>query len=192
MEMKNIKIIVAFFLTVTFATNCFGQETVKCNQECCKKIAKLKNEKVPKQVTENYYIEYPEPSNVSWQGYSEFTNEDDWYGYNDNLFIEDNPYYYIVEFTKDKTPQKVIYSKTGKKISTHKNLNSDLPQVVTSAISKGEYAAWNLGTHKEEIFKDTDEDALRVYKVEVEKEEQRHILFYSVNGVLLKDKTIQP
>lgn len=192
MKTRSIKIILVCILTATLAINGFSQTTDKCDQQCCKNVVRLKKEKVPKQVTENYDIEYTEPSNVSWQGYSEFNNEDDWYGYNDGLFTEDNPEYYIVEFTKDKTPQKVIYSKTGEKISTHKNLNSDLPQAVSLAISKGEYATWNLGTHKEEIFKDAEKDALRVYKVDVEKGEQKHILFYSVNGVLLKDKTMQP
>ena len=122
--------------------------------------------------------------------YPAFENEYDWYGYNTYLFDYDNPEYYIVEFSEKDVPHKVIYSKNGKKIATHKKSNAILPKPITSAIGRSEYKTWKLLKDKEEIFKDSD--SMKVFKVEVEKEKERHVLFYSTTGELLKDKKIKP
>jgi hypothetical protein len=191
MKNKIIKVIALSILTATFALNSFGQTTVKTTEECGKKPTKIEKKKVPTVVTETYFREYPVTTYESWLGYPVFTNENDWYGYNPYLYSNEYPEYYIVEFTKDKTPHKVIYSKAGKKVATHKKLNADVPKAISLALSKGEYGTWKLGKEKEEIFKDSDKDDLKIYKVEVEKGKEKHILFYASNGDLLKDKTIK-
>jgi hypothetical protein len=101
-----------------------------------------------------------------------------------------NPEYYIVEFNKDNTPVKAIYSKSGKKVAAHKMLTTDLPKSVTDAINIGIYKTWKLEKDKEEIFKDSDKDQFKVYKVIVEKGKEKHTLFYQTDGKLLKDKKV--
>jgi hypothetical protein len=47
-----------------------------------------------------------------------------------------------------------------------------------------------LGKDKEEIFKDTDKDQMKVYKVDVKKGKEQHTLFIQTDGILLKDKKV--
>jgi hypothetical protein len=75
-------------------------------------------------------------------------------------------------------------------VATHKVLTSDLPKAVSATVSKGEYKTWKLGKDKEEIFKDSDKDQLKVYKVTVEKGKEKHTLFIQSDGKLLKDKKV--
>lgn len=169
----------------------YAQTAVKTTEVCGKKPAKIEKKQIPKVVTEPYYKEYPATLNENWYGYPTFINESDWYGYNPYLYATEFPEYYIAEFTKENVPQKVIYSKTGKKVATHKKITSDLPKVVSLTISKSEYSTWKMAKEKEEIFRDADADNMKVYKVEVEKGKEKHYLFISSEGVLLKDKTIK-
>ena len=194
MKTKTIKILAVCLMVLSANFSTYGQTTVKTTESCGKKPAKIAKTKVPARVTETYYKEFPLSATTyeNWYGYPEFDYQNDWYGYNPYLFEYENPEYYIVEFTKDKVPHKIIYSKEGKKIASHKKITSDLPVSVTSAISKGEYSTWKISKDKEEIFRDTDLDKMKVYRVEVENGKEKHHLFYSSEGTLLKDKTIKP
>ncbi len=191
MKTKIIKVIAGCILLASFTMSSFGQATVKTTEQCGKKPAKIEKNKVPTVVTETYFKEYPIISNEYWYGYPEFDYRNDWYGFNPYLFEYEHPGFYVVEFTKDKTPHKVIYSKSGEKIATHKKLDSELPKPVSDAIAKSEYSTWKMAKDKEEIFRDFEMDKIKVYKVEVEKGKEKHTLFYSSNGDLLKDKTMK-
>jgi hypothetical protein len=192
--MKTIKIIAMCLLVVSAIFSTYAQTTIKTTESGGKKPAKIAKTKVPSVVTETYYNEYPLGATAyeNWYGYPEFDYENDWYGYNPYLYEYENPEYYVVEFTKDKVPHKIIYSKKGKKIAAYKNITAELPKAVSSAISKSEYSTWKIAKEKEEIFRDTDVDKMKVYKVEVEKGKEKHHLFISSEGVLLKDKTMKP
>jgi len=102
-----------------------------------------------------------------------------------------NPENYVVEFVKVKVPYKAVYSKTGQKIAIHRALTSDLPKAVSAVISKGQYKTWKVGTDKEEIFKDTDKDKLKVYKVDVENGKEKRMLYFQQDGRLLKDTIVE-
>jgi len=70
-------------------------------------------------------------------------------------------------------------------------LTSDLPKAVSAVISKGQYKTWKVGTDKEEIFKDTDKDKLKVYKVDVENGKEKRMLYFQQDGRLLKDTIVE-
>jgi hypothetical protein len=193
MKKSNVKIIAGCILFAFFAMTSFGQVTTKTNKEALKKPVKLEKSKVPKPVTESYYREYPVTTYDNWYGYPAYNYQNDWY---DNWFdygpysYTEFPEYYIVESTKDNTPYKAIYDKTGAKIAVHKILKSDLPKAVLATISKGEYKTWKMANDKEEIFKDKESDQMKVYKVVVEKGTEKHNLFFQADGKLLKDKKV--
>ena len=113
---------------------------VKCTETCCATPTKIGKTAVPKLVVDLYDKEYSATTYESWHGYPSFASENDWYGYNPNLYCEENPEYYVVEFKKDKTPHKVIYSKAGEKIATHKALVTPMPEAISLAIAKSIYA----------------------------------------------------
>jgi hypothetical protein len=150
----------------------------------------LESTKVPKAVNESFIVQYPAVTNIGWYGYPNYDFYNDWYGYDPTIYEYENPQFYIVEFMEENQKHKVIYSKDGKKIATHKIFTSVLPQAVTDAINKGSYSSWSITKEKEEIFRDSKLDKIRVYKVVVEKGSQKHNLFYSIEGELLKDKII--
>ena len=156
------------------------------------KELKLEKDKVPKEVTESFYLEYPQTIHENWYGYPQYDYGNDWWDdwYDDNTYAySDNPEYYVVDFFGDSTKQKAIYSKSGKKIAIHKHLISELPRAVSDAINKSEYKNWTIGKNNEEIFEDKNE--MKVYKIEVEKGSEKHHLYFHQNGKLLKDKKVQ-
>lgn len=191
-EMKSriLKLSAIAFMCIAFTITSFSQ-TTKTTEKVCKKPTKIEKTKVPKVVTEKFILEYPSVMNEGWYGYPKYDFYNDWYGYNPYLYEYENPEFYIVEFTKDKVHHKAIFSKEGKKIAVHKKVTSELPVAITDAIKKGTYSTWKIATENEEIFRDTEMDKMKVYKVEVEKGTKKHHLFYSTDGDLLKDKTIK-
>ncbi len=192
--MKNdfLKVLAIALLCVAFTTASSGQTlTKKHNEKATKKHSKIDKSKVPKVVTEAFIAEYPSVVYEDYYGYPKHDFYDEWYGYNPYLFEYESPEYYVVEFTKNKTMHKAIYSKEGKKIAVHKKVTDGLPKSIANAIKKGTYNAWTVATEKEEIFKDTDKDKLKVYKVEVSSGTKKHHLFYDLEGVLLKDEKVK-
>jgi len=187
--MKKIitKVIAGSALLTFFAVSSFAQTASTTTKADGKKRVKIEKNKVPKVVTETFYVDYPVTTYESWYGYPTFDNDLYWYDYDPFFYSNDYPEYYVVDFTKDNTPYKAVYNKSGKKIAIHKKL-SDLPKAVLSAISSGAYKTWTVAKDKEEIFKDKDSDQLKVYKVEVEKGKEKHALYFQPDGKLLKDK----
>jgi len=197
MKKKNIKMIAGCILFIFFVMNVFGQNTKndQIGTATTKgdgvgiKAVKLDKTKVPKEVTDIYLKEYPNSIYDNWYGYPSFDNASDWYYYDPYLYTDGYPDNYVVEFTQNNLPYSAVYSKNGNKIATHRAI-TDIPKAVTAAISKGAYKTWTLGKDKEEIFKDTDADQLKVYKVSVTIGKEKHNLYYQADGQLLKDKKV--
>ena len=188
MKTLMVKATVASILLAFFAMSSFGQATKNTTDAAAKSKAKIAKTKVPKEVTSSFYVDYPVTTYENWYDYPAFDYSNDW--------IDDYPYYYsdypenyVVEFTANNTPAKTIYSKAGKKIATHKAVNS-IPQAISTAIINGQYKTWKVGKDKEEIFKDTDKDQMKVYKVNVLKGTEKHTLYFQPDGKLLKDKKV--
>ena len=190
MKTLKIKTIAGFLLLVFFAMNSFGQTPTKVTKDNVKKPVKIEKAKVPKEVTETFFLEYPEQMNDFWYGYPAYDYGNYWYEdwYNPYVDVE-YPEYYVTEFNKDNVPHKAIYSKAGKKIAVHKSV-AVTPKAISDAISKGEYKTWKLGKENEEIFKSKDSDQLKVYEITVEKGKEKHRLFFQADGKLLKDKKV--
>ena len=187
MKTISIKLIMGCIMAVSFAIHSFGQAAMKTVAEGGRKPAKLEKSKVPKVITETYVVEYPVTAYESWYGYPVFSDESDWYAYDTELYTDQQPEYYIVEFSKDGTPYKVLYTKEGKKISTKRIIMvGEVPKAVADALNKSAYKSWEIKKEKEEIFRDSDK--MKVYKVVVEKGKEKHVLFYQEDGKLLKDK----
>jgi len=189
--MKKTRFIL-IILMILSSTYMFSQNasTTKGNTN---NKAKIEKSKVPKAVTDLFYIQFPKTSSDSWFGVPPHDNLDEWWDnwYEDGPYLNsDNPDYYIVEYSIGNVPYKAVYSKNGNKVATHKILKSDLPKAVSAAISNGKYKGWKLEKDKEEIFKDKDTDQMKVYKVSVKKGEEMHILFFQADGKLLKDKKV--
>jgi len=191
MKNKILTTVASVLVFFAFTLSSLGQTTTtKTIEKAGKKPAKIEKAKVPKAVTETFKTEYPAVITEGWYGYPKYPFYNDWYDYNPFLFENTKPEYYVVDFTKDKVNHKAIYSKEGKKIAIHKKVYL-LPEVITQAIKKGSYSNWKIATEKEKIFKDIEMDKVVVYKVGVEKGKEKHDLFYSQEGELLKDKTIK-
>jgi hypothetical protein len=189
--MKNLKtkIIATYVCLGLLVLNTFGQ-TKSITETVKKKPVKIEKAKVPAAVTETFIVDYPVRTYENWYGYPAFADEYSWYGYDPYLYGIEYPENYVVEFRKENVPYKAIYGKTGKKIATHRKLIT-LPKLVLDAIKGGAYKTWAIMKNKEEIFKDSDADLMKVYKIEVAKGKEKHILFYQTDGKLLLDKTIK-
>ena len=176
-------------MLASFAISSFGQTTSKTTTKESKKATKkIDKKKVPTVVTQTYVVEYPVTAYESWYGYPMFNDETDWYAYDDtDMYTDENPEYYVVEFSKDGTPYKVIYTKAGEKVSTKRTIMvGDVPKPVADAVNSSAYKSWTIKKEREEIFRESDK--MKVYKVVVEKGTEKHALFYQADGKLLKDK----
>ena len=189
MKRTNINAIAISIFLAFFAFSSFGQPGATDTTQTPKKHPKIDKAKVPKEVTETFYLDYPGTTFADWYDYPAFDFVNDWYDY-EPFWYSENPDNYVVDFNTDNTPYKAVYSKAGKKIATHKTLKTDLPGAVSASIKNGEYKSWKLAKDKEEIFKDKDTDQLKVYKVTLEKGKEKHILYIQQDGQLLKDKKI--
>jgi hypothetical protein len=189
MKSKNMKAIAGSVLFVLLAIGSFAQTAAKTSTTQGKTKAKLDKTKVPKVVTETYTIDYPGNNYDYWYGYPTFDYVNDWYDTDPYWYVGNYPESYVVEFTNNNTPYKAVYSKTGKKIAIHKSVNN-LPAAVSAAINKSAYKTWTMGKDKEEIFKDKDSDQMKMYKVNVSRGAEKHVLYFEANGKLAKDKKI--
>jgi hypothetical protein len=188
MKTIGIKMIVGCISLASIAMNSFGQDTMTTTKKGGKKTAKVMKVKVPKVVTDLYIVEYPSTTSETWYGYSSL-DESDLFGYDTTLYIVGKPEYYVVEFTKEETPHKAIYSKSGKKIATSNRLKGNLPKAISDALANGAYKDWTVKAEKEEMRRDSDKK--KVYKVVVEKGKEKHALFYELDGKLVKDRKIK-
>lgn len=186
-----MKILTGLPMMVSVIFNSFGQVTPPPNEQTGRMPEKMDRTIVPKAVLDRYSIDYPSTTYESWYGYPSYDYNDgtNWYIYTPPSYTGaavSNPEYYVVEFTADKAPYKVVYSKEGKKISTYKTSESELPRAVINAMKKGAYKDWVVLKEKEEIWRESDKR--KIYKVVVEKGNERHALYYREDGKLLKDK----
>jgi hypothetical protein len=191
--MKNnfLKIIaVLCLLLFSFQANSQTNKN-KTTKKVVKKNGLIEKTKVPKVVTETFIMEYPSVVNEGWYGYPYYDFNNDWYGYDPYLYETLNPEFYIVEYSKDNVSQKAIYSKAGKRVASHKSTIEELPMVISDAIKAGAYSTWTVKKEKEVMFRDTELDKVKVYKIVVVKGNLKHQLFYSTEGTLLKDKVIK-
>ena len=156
-----------------------------------KERKQIEKSKLPKVVTETFITEFPVVTDETWFGYPKFDFERDWYYHDPYIYTVESPEFYVVEFTKDNVKHKAIYSKAGKKIAVHKKLTAELPKAISNAIAKSKYATWKIAKEKEVIFRDLELDKIKAYKVVVESGKEKHALYYSSEGSLLKDKTIK-
>ncbi|MBK8366705.1 MAG: hypothetical protein IPL10_04575 [Bacteroidetes bacterium] len=146
---------------------------------------------VPSIILEKYTKEYPLRTLEVWHGYPEILDESDWFGCNPYLYNCVNPKYYVVDFTQNKIPYRVVYNLEGKKIAVHRSMDTKTIKAIAKAIMKTKYKDWKIAKAQEEIFKGDDADKLVVYKIEVTKGDNVHYLFYKANGTLIKDKEIK-
>ncbi|HSZ25831.1 MAG TPA: hypothetical protein VK766_08945 [Cytophagaceae bacterium] len=175
--------IVGFIFLFFAATLSHGQTPQNGGENKTK--GKIDKAKVPKAVTKAYETEYPKTTNESWYGYPSFSNESDWYGYDPEVMTDINPEYYIVRFLKETFPHKVMYSKTGQKIAEHKGVDFDLPKAILNSLSKGQLSDWVVVKEKEEIVRHPDK--MKVYKIELKKDNAKRIVFYLPDGTLLHE-----
>ena len=177
---------VCILLAFISMTSC-GQAHSKSDKDSSQSRTKLDKSKVPKNVTDAFYNQYPLVSYGDWYGYPAFNSGSAWYDYDPNYFLTGDPDNYVIEFNNKDTAFKAIYAKDGTKIAFHKGMSSDMPAAVTDAISKGDYKSWTVGKDKEEIFKDKDTDQMKVYKVSVSNGNEKRTLYYQQDGKMLKD-----
>jgi len=152
-----------------------------------KRNTKLDKNKVPEIVTEMFIKEYPVNARVDWYGYPSFDNGSNWYACNPSYYSNQKSENYVVVFTHSDTLDKIIYNKNGKKIATHRSMNSALPIEVSAALKRSKYQTWKIGKDKEEIFKDDKKDQIKVYRITVKKENELRTLYFQQNGKMLKD-----
>ena len=196
--MKNtgIKMIAGSALIAFFAVNSFGQTTTtsstkttktttKSEKAAEKKREKLDKKRVPKEVAVVYLKDYPTITDESWYGYPTFDESAYWFGYDPYLYNNSSQEYYVAEFSKDGVPYTVIYSKTGRRIATHRALTAEVPAPVAAVVNNGVYKTWTVAREREEIFRDDND--MKVYKVVVEKGNEKHKLYIQSDGKLLKD-----
>ena len=190
MKILGIKALAGCILLVCLVMISSAQTTAKTTVAGEKKAAKLDKTKVPKEVINSFTNEFPILAPVDWYAYPAIDNQSDWYEYDPYRSSDLYPESYEVEFVKENVPCKAIYDKTGKKTAIHKTLISDLPQAVLTAISGSKYKGWVSGKDKEEIFRDKDSDQLKVYKVDVMKGNEKHTLYFEIDGKLLRDTKV--
>jgi len=175
----------------TAASNPMSDTTTAMAAPVAKAKTKLDKAKVPQAVTQLFYSDYPTASvnDDSWYGYPTFDYTNDWYDYDPDLYVNDDPDAYVVEFTQDSIAHRAFYTKAGKKIAARRAVTV-LPSAVSASISRGDYKTWSIGKEKEEVFKDKESDKLIVYKVSVSMGSQKHTLYFESNGKQIRDKKL--
>jgi hypothetical protein len=142
---------------------------------------------VPKAVTDSFNKDYPVIGYDNWYDFSTSDNGAGWYEYDPSYANGQTPENYIVEFSYNGIIERAIYNNNGQKIAIHRKLTSPLPPDVTDAIQNGNYKTWTPTRDREEIFKRDASDQLKVYRIGMEKGNERHTLYFQQDGKLLKD-----
>jgi hypothetical protein len=189
---RTLKIVTGGLMAAFLTLQVSAQAPMKTLDEGGKKPNKLDTAVVPQPVRAMYYTDYPGITVYEWYSYPSFTDDSGWYDTDSDMYLstEGMPEYYIVEFNKDETPQRTVYSKTGKKVSVHKAMKKNaLPMAVSNAFNKSKYKSWKEIGEKVEIMKDADKT--KAYKITVTDGKEKHALFYDEKGKMLKDKKIK-
>ncbi|WP_449386701.1 hypothetical protein [Chryseobacterium lineare] len=189
MKNKTVRLFAIAVMSIACTGSVFGQRHTSPPQ-------RAENEngaqsRIPNLVSQNFVNEYPKVTDAVWRGYPQQSFITEWYDDNPSAQSSQPAEYYTARFTSGKSHLKAIYTKDGEKISVRQMITSELPKPVLYAITNGDYSDWKIANEKEVIFKNNPRDAMKVYKIKVEKGPSKHDLFYSSEGVLLKDKTIR-
>jgi hypothetical protein len=187
METINVKAMAGCFLLALISMNSFGQTFPISNGDTSQMQTKLDRNKLPKAVTDAFYSQYPLAADGDWRAYLSFAGGTKWYEFDPYHYAADGGDNYAIEFNIKDTAFRAIYAQDGTKIASHKAMTWDMPAAVTDAINNGQYKSWSVNKDKEEIFKDSDSDKLKVYKVTVAKGSEKHTLYFRQDGKMLKD-----
>lgn len=199
-------------LLAFFAVTAFGQQLALNSYSDSLSYSSMNKTEVPQLVTDAFAKQFPSTTNESWSAFPANGDTNEWY--NDSYTTEassstetnspnvatssnkeantnsNNEKYYVVEYTSEETDHKSVYSEKGDKIATHSELTQDVPKPVSDAIANGIYKTWEMSDESTEIFKDKQTDPMKVYKVEVASENEKHALYYQADGKLLKDRKV--
>jgi hypothetical protein len=175
---------IVLLLAMFVSTCCFGQTSKSTTSGSHTKIDK---KQVPKEIIYEYHKEYPEVSRENWYDFDPAFAGESWREYDPYAYATGHRRRYVTVFDKDSVSYTIIYEKNGKKVSGYKKMNSPVPSVIISAINRSKYKGWTVEKEMEEIFKDKDTDKVKVYRVTLQKGNDKHILYFQQDGSLLKD-----
>jgi hypothetical protein len=188
--MRNLQTITAgpcvFLFLSLFSFVASGQDSSSAARSPATSRQPIDKSKIPKAVTEEFYKQYPVKTSTDWYAYPSYDDGDDWYEFDPSYHSNQDPENYVVVFRHKRILTKAIYSKDGKKIAVHQDMNAPLPASVTRSIREGLYKSWILTKDREQIFKDSKSDKIIVYRVVVKKDNEKHVLYFQQNGKLLK------
>ncbi|MDB5273229.1 MAG: hypothetical protein JWO58_1596 [Chitinophagaceae bacterium] len=155
---------------------------------------KIKKEHVPKEVTDEFLLIYPNEPLVQWYAYPYYWDFEigelavDSSGY---IIEYEFPEFYEVEILKENKKHRSLFSRAGKLIHTRTTVSKEeLPKIIQDAFNSGPYKDWNVVEERELI--QFTEPSIRVYSIRVKKGKQKHVLYYAEkNGQLIQVKKIK-
>jgi hypothetical protein len=187
MKRINTKSITGSILLALISFGSYSQSYAKTNTDTSQLRMKIDKNQIPKEVKDAFSEQYPLATNGDWYCYPSSASAADWYSYDANYIGVGDANSYDIEFISDGTPYKAIYARGGAKIASHRGIETGMPAAVTDAISNGDYKSWTLGKDKQEIYKDSDSDQQKVYRVNVLNGNEKHTLYFQQDGKMLRD-----
>lgn len=192
MKIKVLKFLALIMTSVTLTVSTKGQNRENIATETIKnKPVEIPKTEIPIDVAQHFAKDHPTAKEEHWRGYPTKNFRDVWYDQVPSENSSPTSDYFVVEFIEGTTHREAMYCREGKEVVIRKKLMSTLPAPIYDDIKKGPYKEWKIAKEKEEIFRDSVLDQFKVYKIKVQKGSSKHYLFYSADGVLLKDKIIQ-
>ena len=181
------KMLTGLTILTTITINSFAQIPNSDRNKFENTTTKIEKNNVPKLIISNHYKEFPNTTNNNWFGYPKYSINSDWFDKRINLSIVESPRYYIVEFKSDTILHRLTYNTLGEKINTYISIDNKIQTKIAKTLIDSKYKNWEITNEKEEIFRDLDLDILIVYKIEIQKNNKKRYLFYTENGLLIKD-----
>jgi hypothetical protein len=190
--MKRIimKSITGSILLALISLSSYSQSYTKINTDTSQLRRKIDKGQIPKEVTDAFSEQYPLAINGDWYCYPSSANAADWYNCDPSYIGVGDEKNYDIEFISGGMPYKAIYASNGTKIASHKGMDTPMPAAVTDAISNGDYKSWTQDKDKEEIYKNSGSDQLKVYRVNVMNGSEKHTLYFQQDGKMLKDTKV--
>jgi hypothetical protein len=188
MENKSLPAITVCLLSAILSLSACGDHFSMNETKAGTISAKLDTAGVPKVVTESFNKTFPATTYVDWYSYPSFDKSADWYQYEPTYFSNkpsDN--YFIAEFTHKDTVARAVYDKSGQKIALHQQFKGDLPKAIMDSIKNSDYQSWTIGPDKEQVFRDSEMDQMKIYRLVMEKGDKKHTIYFQPNGKMLKD-----
>ena len=181
------KMLTGLTILTTITINSFAQIPNPDRNKFENTTTKIEKNNVPKLIISNHYKEFPDTANNNWFGYPNYSINSDWFDKTINLSIVESPKYYIVEFKSDTILHRLTYNTLVEKINTYISIDNKIQTKIAKTLIDSKYKNWEITNEKEEIFRDLDLDILTVYKIEIQKNNKKRYLFYTENGLLIKD-----